>query len=166
MHANQALRILLAAALLLLSAAAGAEAVEGRVTWVDDGDSFVMILDGGREARVRIAGIDAPERRQPYSRVARRHLEEMVKDRRVTVAAYKTDVYDRLVGPVRANGRDVGLAQIEAGLAWHDVRRLAEQPADEARTYAGAESAARSARRGLWAWSAPVPPWEWRARQR
>jgi endonuclease YncB( thermonuclease family) len=166
MHANRALRVLLAAALLLLSAAAGAEAVKGKVTWVDDGDSFVMILDGGREARVRIAGIDAPERRQPYSRVARRHLEEMVKDRRVTVAAYKTDVYGRLVGPVRAQGRDVGLAQIEAGLAWHDVRHLSEQPPEEAGKYARAESAARSARRGLWAWSAPVPPWEWRARQR
>lgn len=157
---------LIASLLAALARPALAERVEGWVSWVDDGDSFIMTQDGGRQARVRIAGIDAPERGQPYSRVARTRLVELIKGRRVSVDAYKADIYGRLVGSVRADGRDVGLAQLEVGLAWHDVRHLAEQPADEARRYAEAESAARSARRGLWSWRAPVPPWEWRARER
>lgn len=161
-----ALRFAFLALIAALARPALAEPVEGWVSWVDDGDSFVMTQDGGREARVRIAGIDAPERGQPYSRLARTRLVELIKGRRVSVDAYKTDIYGRLVGSVRADGRDVGLAQLEVGLAWHDVRHLAEQPADKASRYAEAESAARAARRGLWSWRVPVPPWEWRARER
>ena len=70
--------------------------------------------------------------------------------------------YGRVLGVVFAESRDVGLIQIERGFAWHYKAYQRDQSAKDARGYAEAEEAARSARRGLWADRNPVPPWEWR----
>lgn len=76
----------------------------------------------------------------------------------------KQDRYRREVCLVRVDGVDVGLAQIEAGLAWWYRKYAKDQSAQDRATYAAVEQAAQEARRGLWQDRDPVPPWEWRHR--
>jgi len=146
----------------LVSMAAAAEDLDAEVKRVFDGDSFLVILAEGGWREVRLAGIDAPERGQPYADASRANLRRLIEHRRVHVVTDKRDRHGRLVGTVTREELDVALAQLRAGLAWHDRRRRAESDPMLARAYADAESEARVARRGLWRQNDPMPPWEWR----
>jgi endonuclease YncB( thermonuclease family) len=164
-------RGLLAALTCLLGAACGRLApsparIGPRIESVADGDSFTVLLPDGARAGVRIAGIDAPEKDQPWADASRAHLSDLLSRGELHLALLKTDPYGRQVARVRAGGEDVGLAQVRAGLAWHFVRYAADQDPDERGRYAQAEREARAARRGLWADPAPQPPWAHRQRQR
>ncbi|MEZ5660606.1 MAG: thermonuclease family protein [Burkholderiaceae bacterium] len=137
------------------------------VTSVADGDSFEVRDASGRQWRIRMAGIDAPERSQPYGRWAGKRLAELLGDgSRLEISALKNDVYGRVVADVSVAGRDIGQAMLSAGAAWHFRRYANEQPADQRRRYADAERDARAARIGLWRDSRPEPPWDYRTRRR
>ncbi len=132
--------------------------LQGELLSVADGDSFVLRAADGRVWQIRIAGIDAPERTQPWSEVARKQLRGRLQGREIRVDVTKFDVYGRIVGNVHVVEEDIGLAQIHDGMAWH-FRRYANEQASEARIrYAAAETAAREAQRGLWRDPAPVEP--------
>lgn len=140
--------------------------VAGKVVGIADGDT-VTILDGlNRQYKVRLAGIDAPEKGQPFGQRSKQKLSECAFGRSATVEASKVDRYRRLVGKVHVNGVDCNLRQVEQGLAWHYKQYVREQqPADRVQ-YDAAEAAARRDRRGLWQDPAPVPPWVFRRRQK
>ncbi len=140
-------------------------AVFGRVVRVQDGDSFLLLADG-RETGVRIAGIDAPERRQAFADVSRRALRTKIERHDVRVEAVKTDPFGRIVGRVFLDERDVGLAQLHDGLAWHFVRYDADLAPAERKRYAQAERSARERRAGLWRDTDPLAPWLFRRQQR
>lgn len=133
---------------------------------VQDGDSFVLRTGDGRKLRIRIEGIDAPEKGQPFADVSRRHLARLLRDRPLRLEVRKVDRYGRQVARVADGDTDVGLAQLQAGLAWFYRRYQAEQRPAERRAYAQAEARAREAGLGLWREEAPLPPWEHRQRQR
>jgi endonuclease YncB( thermonuclease family) len=84
----------------------------------------------------------------------------------VVVEWSKYDRYGRVVGKVLVNGRDAGLAQVAAGLAWHYKAYLREQKSEDQMSYAAAEEAARRRRLGLWRDSMPTPPWDFRRARR
>jgi endonuclease YncB( thermonuclease family) len=133
---------------------------------LSDGDT-VTVLDGNhRQYKVRLAGIDAPERRQPFGDRSRQALAAMVFRQHVAVEWHKTDRYGRLVGVVRISGRDVGLEQVKSGLAWHYKAYQSEQTKADRMLYDQAEEQARVARRGLWRDPLPEAPWEFRQRGR
>ncbi len=111
---------------------------------------------------IRIQGIDAPEVDQAYGKRSRKRLSDMVLNKEVKVIIHKRDIYDRYVGTVFHNGVDIGLKQIENGMAWHFKRFSGEQSADVRARYARAELKARNDRNGLWSARAPIPPWEFR----
>lgn len=136
--------------------------ISGRVIALADGDTITVLDEARTQRKVRLAGIDAPERGQAFAQVSREHLADLIAGKFVTVSYYKCDRHGRLVGSVLLNGRDVGLAQIEAGMAWHFKRYAGEQSAAERQAYARAEERARSNGVGLWVDQNPVPPWEWR----
>jgi endonuclease YncB( thermonuclease family) len=146
---------------------AGAADLHGRVV-------TLTVLDAGRARhKVRLAAIDAPERRQPYGERAKQHLVRLAHGKSVRVEWAKRDRYGRIVGRVllvecpraHCSGvQDVGLEQLRMGLAWHFTRYAPEQPADERLLYAGTEREARARREGLWAQDTPVPPWHFRKR--
>ena len=96
-----------------LQSAHGAEwTLSGRVIALKDGDAFVM-LDGKTQHPIRIAGIDAPERRQPYSRASKDNLSRLVFNRSVDTRCYKRDRYGRNVcGVFGDKGQDVGLEMV------------------------------------------------------
>ena len=125
----------------------------GVVRHVVDGDTFDITTGSGQTVRVRLEGIDCPERGQPFSRVATGFTRSLVFGQRVTVAAKSIDRNGRLVGRVVADGKDVALALTTEGLAWHFL----EYSSDE--TLAAAERAARQKQLGLWSDPRPVPPW-------
>lgn len=148
------------------TAAPAITAVEGHVVRVLDGDSLLLRIEGQGVRGVRIAGIDAPEKGQPFADVARRALLAQLDDREIRVEVVKTDVFQRLVGRVFVEGRDAGLAQLHAGLAWHFKRYDSDLAPAQRRRYAQAERQARLRGVGLWRDPAPVPPWEHRAQAR
>ena len=153
---------------LLVTASAAAWATDlqrlpGQVVRIVDGDTVVLESDGARH-RVRLAGIDAPERNQPWGNAGTRELRHQVAGQHVVVEWYKRDRWKRLIGMIRLDGDDMNLHMVDRGLAWHYKRYADEQTPPDRDAYAEAEKAAQDARRGLWSDPQPIPPWEWRKR--
>jgi endonuclease YncB( thermonuclease family) len=169
--ATAALALALSTHLPATPARESAAPIEGSALDVQDGDSFLLRADDGRRIRVRVSGIDAPERTQPYTDASRRHLGELLRGHRIRLEPVKQDVFDRTVARVlvvdgEPPERDAGLAQLEAGLAWHFRRYSAEQPSEDVARYARAERDAKARGLGLWRDAAPEAPWAFRARLR
>lgn len=137
----------------------------GRVVQVADGDTITVLDANKNQHRIRLQGIDAPERAQPFSNVSRQHLAELVAGKTVKVMWSKRDRYGRIVGTVFVDGRDVSLEQVKAGLAWHYKYYANEQSPEDRQRYAQAEDNARADNLGLWQEKNPVPPWEFRRRR-
>ena len=145
------------------------------VAEVFDGDSFNLHARGGQIIRVRIAGIDAPEKTQPYSNKAKDSLTELLQSGPIGLQPVKVDAYDRWVANVSIGDRDLGLVQIQRGYAWYFVRYKKDISEAQQQRYADAERSARDARLGLWAGIdasvrnpalVPEPPWKFRERMR
>lgn len=161
-------RIVQAAVLAAALAAAGAHArdLEGRVVAVHDGDT-VSLLDGtNQQHRVRIAGIDAPEKAQAFGEVAKQDLARLTFGRHAELRCKKRDRYGREVCGVFVGPRDVGLELVRNGHAWWYREYAREQSPEDRRLYEAAEAEARELRRGLWHDAAPTPPWDWRRQSR
>lgn len=107
---------------------------------------------------VRLAEIDAPERRQPWGERSRQHLALLCHGQPAEVRETARDRWHRMVARVRCAGIDASEAQVRAGLAWR-FARYSTDPGFES-----LEAAARAARTGLWSDPEPVPPWQWRRR--
>jgi endonuclease YncB( thermonuclease family) len=147
---------------LLLPPAATAFEWVGTVIGIADGDTLTLLDTSRARHRIRLDGIDAPERSQPFGQRARASLEELAYGRSARAACGKTDRYGRAVCNVTVDGVDVGLEQVRRGLAWHYVRYVREQSPQERVDYAKAEAAARAARAGLWSGAQPTAPWDYR----
>lgn len=154
------------ALLLAVSLPVLAQSVEGVVRQVSDGDTLVLQTGEGQLMRVRLAGIDAPEKSQPFGEAAMQALRGRVELQSVRVELRKQDRYGRWVGQLRRDARDINLELLEAGLAWHYKAYEDEQSPAERRRYAQAEDRARADGRGLWAASNPVAPWDHRKARR
>lgn len=141
---------------------AQADSFDGRVVAVTDGDTITVLAAGNIQERIRLAGIDAPERGQSFGQASKQLLSDQVYGRQVAIEWAKRDRYGRVVGKVLVDGRDANLEQVRAGMAWHFKKYENEQALDDRLAYGRAESAARDARIGLWSDPAPVAPWEWR----
>ena len=148
---------------VLLSLSAHADQLAGNVVRIVDGDTVVLEVSGGRH-RVRLAGIDAPERNQPWSDASTRELRRQIAGRHVVVEWDKVDRWKRLIGVIRLSGEDINLHMVDRGLAWHYKKYQREQTPGQREAYSAAESDAQRARRGLWSDPDPIPPWEWRRR--
>jgi endonuclease YncB( thermonuclease family) len=156
------LRHALLLALFLLPLAAHAVEWVGTVVGIADGDTLTLLDAGKTTHRIRIDGIDAPERTQAYGQRARQSLADLSQGRTAHADCPKNDRYGRAVCRVTVDGVDVGLEQIRRGLAWHYRKYAYEQPAAARISYASAEEQARTQRVGLWAMPAAEPPWEYR----
>lgn len=150
--------------------------IVGRVVGVADGDTVTVLDATKRQHRIRVAGIDAPERGQPGGFRSKESLAALVYGQPVRVESEKRDRYGRIVGkvwtappdsPCRSKPGcpmtlDAGLEQIRQGRAWWFRKYADEQSAEDRRAYAEAESEARATQLGMWRDGEPMPPWEWR----
>jgi len=158
---------LVAVAALLAALAAPASAdIEGAVVGVSDGDTMTVLDDARAQHKVRLAGIDAPEKAQAFGNKAKQALSDCAFGHRAHVTGSKLDRYGRLVAKVVSNGVDCNLRQVELGLAWHYKAYQREQSAEDRTAYSKAELAAREHRLGLWHDTEPEPPWDFRRDRR
>ena len=146
--------------LALAIVASGAEQFRGRVVGVSDGDTIIVLRERHPE-KIRLQGIDAPEKGQPFGERAKQFASRLTFDREVTVRVNGRDRYRRTIAEiVLPDGRSLNQELVRAGYAWW-YRRYANDS-----VLANLELQARADRAGLWAGPNPVPPWEWRKIER
>ena len=139
-----------------------ADTLAGRIVGVSDGDTLTLLDDAKSQHKIRLGGIDAPEKKQPFGQRSKETLSDFVYDKQVVVEWSKRDRYGRIVGKVLVDGRDVNIRMVSLGMAWHYKEYQKEQSVEDRRSYSEAEEIARSAKKGLWQDLEPTPPWEFR----
>jgi endonuclease YncB( thermonuclease family) len=146
--------------LLLLGFSASVIAdINGKVVVVTDGDT-IRVLDANRvQHKIRLAGIDAPERGQPFGNASRKYLASLVAGKAVRIESTKKDRYGRVLGKVWVQPRDcpscgktlnANHAQILAGMAWRYLDYVKDLSPEDRGRYESAEAEARKRKRGLW----------------
>lgn len=137
-------------------------ALMGKVVKVTDGDT-VEVLDANKTRhKVRLSGIDAPERKQAFGNASRKYLADLVAAKDVCVSGDKKDRYERLIGTIIVDGQSANFKMIQGGYAWHFKKYESEQTQMEREVFAAEETAARSSAVGLWSEPDPIAPWDWR----
>jgi endonuclease YncB( thermonuclease family) len=146
----------------LFSFSVHADILTGRIVGVSDGDTVTLLDANHRQYKIRLTGIDAPEKKMPFGQRSKEHLSDLVFSKDVQVETEKLDRYGRTLGKILFDRKDINLAMVNAGLAWHYKKYQQEQSASDRLLYAHAEDQARQQRNGLWRDPSPTPPWEWR----
>ena len=149
-------------ALLLVAGALNAATLQGKVIGVADGDTVTLLDAQKNQHKIRLQGIDAPEKAQAFGNKSKQSLHEMVHGKEVFVDVQKKDKYGRSVGKILVNQTDACLEQIKRGMAWHYKQYANEQSPEDRDVYAQAESTARAQSLGLWKDKSPTPPWAFR----
>ena len=134
--------------------------LSGKVVKVADGDTFTLLTEDNKQVKVRLHGIDCPEKGQDFGQVAKQYTSDVVYLQVVRVKATDTDRYGRTVGIVTRNdGTVLNEALLTAGLAWHYTKY------DKNSRWAAIEQKARNKKVGLWTMPGPVAPWDWRKKK-
>lgn len=132
------------------------EVFHGKVTRIIDGDT-VEVLDGQTPKRIRLAHIDAPERKQAFSSRSRQTLSELCFGQNVYVEFYEKDIHGRYVCVIYdEEGKNINKEMVKLGMAWHFTRYFND------RSYAKLEREARKNKVGLWRDTNPIAPWDFR----
>lgn len=139
-----------------------ADTLTGRIVSIADGDTLTLLDSANVTHRIRLSGIDAPEKHQDFGEKAKTSLSALAFEQKAVADCRKQDRYQRAICVVRVNGKDVGLEQIRRGMAWWYQQYAKEQPPQERADYEHAELMAKLHRSGLWNAKNPTPPWEWR----
>jgi endonuclease YncB( thermonuclease family) len=151
--------ILICAAVAVAPCAALAD-FTGRVVKISDGDTLTVLV-AKKQIRVRLDGIDAPERGQAFGKRSQRSLAQICSAKQAQVEDRGTDRYGRTIGRVNCGGIDANSEQLRRGMAWTFTRYVPiGSPFYELEAYA------RLRQLGLWADPRPIAPWDWRAARR
>lgn len=129
--------------------------LHGQVIDVLDGDT-VKLRSDWHIYKIRLAGIDAPEKQQAYGVQSKIYLERLIADKDVSIKVLSCDQYGRYVGKIYLNGKDINGEMIRSGYAWHYYHF------DSNPVYAGFMLDAQRSNRGLWQEVHPTPPWIFR----
>lgn len=172
-QSNRRFALLAFGIVALFSASAMAEMLHGRVVGVSDGDTITVLDASNQQYKIRLSGIDAPEKAQPFGQRSKEHLSRHVFGRDVSVEWHKQDRYKRIIGKVMVADPscreaacpktfDACHAQITEGMAWWYSKYAKDQSREDAHRYELAEQEAQFHRLGLWSDRQPIPPWDWR----
>ncbi|TAJ99900.1 MAG: hypothetical protein EPO39_16300 [Candidatus Manganitrophaceae bacterium] len=154
------LNCIVIAVYFIIPTVALAESFSGKVVKVSDGDT-ISVMHRGRAQKIRLHGIDTPEKRQAFGNRAKKFTSDLVFGRIVTVRVVDMDRYGRIVGEViLPDGRSLNQELVRAGLAWWYRKYSRDKSLREL------EEEARTARRGLWTDPNPIPPWEFRKKRK
>jgi len=148
--------------LLFLAVNLNASTLQGKVVSVADGDTIKVLDETNTQHKIRLQGIDSPEKAQAFGQKSKQSLSQLVHNKQVAIEFQKKDKYGRTVGKVVFIDLDVCLEQIKLGMAWHYKHYESEQSKEDRETYAQAELAARTKALGIWQDKNPTPPWEFR----
>ena len=146
--------------LLLFTLSAQAETLEGKVIKIADGDTLTLLTSSNKQVKVRLAGIDTPERKQPFGNRAKQALSNLAFQKQALVEVETIDRYGRTIGVVFVGSKNLNAELVKQGMAW-----VYRKYTDDERFYV-LESEAKQSKRGLWLDENPIPPWEWRKGKR
>lgn len=150
----------------MISICAQAEQIVGRVVGVTDGDTITLLDADKIQYKVRLAGIDAPEKSQSFGKASKKSLSDLIYDKKVIIDWHKEDQYGRIVGKVLINGVDANLEQIKNGMAWFYRKYQNELSLDDRLAYLHAEEVAKARKVGLWVSPDVIAPWDYRKQRR
>ena len=129
----------------------------GKVIKIVDGDTYDILLDNHTTKRIRMEGIDTPERGMAFYKVAKDYLATLCFGQTVRIVPTNTDRNGRVIAKTfLTNGSELGLLMVAAGYAWHFKKYSSDIQ------LANAETVARNKKIGLWAGDMPIAPWDWR----
>lgn len=150
------MRTALAAICLLAASPAAAQTFTCNVQRIIDGDTF----DCTHGPRVRSAGIDAPERTQPFGLQSANALADLVAGKPLTCVTFAHSYARTVAACFLPDKRSLEEVQVRAGWAW-------DYPAYSSGRFNGLQEMARADRVGIWSGAErPVEPWRYRASQR
>ncbi len=144
---------------LIQNSLLSAHILTGKVVSVTDGDTIKILTKDKTLYKIRLNGIDAPERSQAFGKKSKYNLSSLVAGRIADIHYEKEDRYGRILGTVYVDKQDANLKQIEDGYAWV-YRRYCSRP-----DYYKAEKYAKDRKLGLWYDKHPIPPWDYRHRR-
>ena len=140
--------------------------VNGVISRVIDADTVVLKSDQGINYKIRLLGIDAPEINQVYGKEATIYLSNKVLGKNLRVLGENKDRYHRLLGKLILNDNDINLDLVKNGMAWHYKFYKKSQEKKDQLLYSNAEIYAKVNNLGLWAKKMPMPPWQWRKKNK
>ena len=121
-----------------------------------DGDTFDLLTDDTVKIRIRLNGIDCPERKQDYYQVCKDALSQYIFGKNVTLIPHRKDRWKRIIATIYLNNESINLKMVKNGYAWHFKKYSKDN------TLARAEEEARKQKIGLWKMAEPVAPWNYR----
>lgn len=145
-----------AAGVVLWASVANAQDLTCRVIGITDGDTLRCLTENNEQIRVRLAEIDAPEKRQPFGAKSKQSLSDLCFQHQAELRIVDRDRYGRTVARVTCAGIDANAEQVRRGMAWVFDRYATDQ------NLYTIQAEAMAAKRGVWNDPAPIPPWEWR----
>lgn len=147
--------------LLFISTSGSAQDFFGSVVGVLDGDTF-DVLHNGKAERIRLSGIDCPEKGQAYGQKAKHAASALAFGKEVTIQTHGKDKYKRTIGEViLPDGMNLNQELVKQGWCWWYPKYAPDNV-----ILAELQRRARRSGLGLWADPAPIPPWEWRKHRR
>lgn len=129
-------------------------AFDAKVVKIIDGDTIKILTPEREQIKVRLCGIDAPEKKQPYGTAAKRYLADLIAGKTVQIEERGKDRYKRVLGIVYFDGKDVNEILVLNGYAWAFTKY--------SKIYESQERQARSKGLGLWRDKNPIKPEVWR----
>ena len=135
-----------------------------KVVKVTDGDTIHVLDQSTIKHKIRLGGIDAPEKKQAFGQKSKQYLVSMIAGQNVEVEYSKRDRYGRIIGKIIKDGLDINLLEIKQGYAWHYKYYQKDQTPFDRVLYSSAEIEAKGKTIGLWSVPA-VPPWEFRRKK-
>lgn len=134
--------------------------IKGKVIKITDGDTFVLLTGSKEQIKIRLHGIDAPEKKQDYGTVSKNYLSNLVFKKDIIIEYKNRDRYGRRIGIAFMEGVNVNEKMLSEGMAWHFKKY------DTNSQWSVLESKAKEEKKGLWSQPNPVAPWEWRVRKK
>ena len=127
-----------------------------------DGDTIKVVING-KEEKIRLYGIDTPEKKQAYGQAATAAIKQILTGRDIKIKTMTKDKYGRSVAMVYADGKNVNEIMVKAGYAWVYRKYCKDDFCNDWLKY---EKQAKKTNRALWQDGNPEPPWEWRHRKK
>lgn len=144
--------------ILLVPSLLWSETIFGRVVKISDGDT-IIVLSNSIEYKIRMSGIDSPEKKQFYGQESNNFLAGLIYRRQVTVEMEGRDKYKRYLGKVYLKEKDINLEMIKSGFAWHYKKYSTNSG------YSDSEKLAQENKLGLWNYENPIAPWNYRKKK-
>lgn len=128
----------------------------GKVIYIVDGDTFDLLTADTVKIRIRLNGIDCPERKQDYYQVCKDALSRYIFGKNITLITHGRDQWKRVIADVYVNKEYINLKMIENGFAWHYIKYSKDK------SLAKAEEKAKKNKLGIWKMNNPRAPWNYR----